>query len=407
MPTLIMTSTFNLGANVVWIPYNLLLLPLLVQNATTPATKATILGALVGITTCVAVVANVLAGIISDHTRSRFGRRRPILIGGMLLAIPFLLFPVLFHPTLLIVCLSYLGMQVFTNVSAAAFQPTLADFIPPEQRGVSAGLKGLFTLAGAAIGVGGITALFAANQRVLAYLLIPLFFTFTTLLNAFAMRKYDKPTPEVSHLKLGHLLIDMFRIQRRSNGFFWFIFGSFLIYIGVSGFQFFGVYYIETILHITNQNILASTVVIVGLISLLVSMVFSIGAGILSDKVGRRNIIIASALLAAVVGLIFPIARTLSIFLIFAALYSASSGVILSVDTALTSDLVPQKEAGKYMAYANLATGLSNVVAPPIFGLILNFQGAPTLTSFILFFIVSAIAYIGSALVMLLKVPDR
>src|SRR5258708_23590010 len=108
----------------------------------------------------------------------------------------------------------------------------------------------------------------------------------------------------------------------------------------------------ETILHITNQNILASTVVIVGLTSLLVSMVFSIGAGILSDKMGRRNIIIASALLAAVVGLIFPIARTLSIFLVFAALYSASSGVILSVYTALTSDLVPRKEARQYIAAA-------------------------------------------------------
>src|SRR5258708_28281330 len=172
MPTLIMTSTFNLGANVVWIPYNLLLLPLLVQNTTTPATKATILGALVGIPTCVAIVANLLAGIISDHTRSRFGRRRPILIGGMLLAIPFLLLPVLFRPTLLIVCLSYLGMQVFTNVSAAAFQPTLADFIPPDQRGITADLKGVFTLAGTTIGGGGTTSHFAANQYVHATILL-------------------------------------------------------------------------------------------------------------------------------------------------------------------------------------------------------------------------------------------
>jgi len=164
-----MTSIFSLGVNVVWIPYNLLLLPLLVQNTTTPATKATILGVLVGGSTLVSIVISVLAGIISDHTRSRFGRRRPIMIAGLLLTIPFLLIPVLFQPTLLLVSLSFLGMQVFTNISAAAFQPTLADFIPQEQRGTSAGLKGLFTLIGAAIGVGGITALFAANQKVLAY----------------------------------------------------------------------------------------------------------------------------------------------------------------------------------------------------------------------------------------------
>lgn len=407
MPTLVMTSVFSLGVNVVWIPYNLLLLPLLVQDTTTPATKATVLGILVGGSTLVSIVISILAAIISDHTRSRFGRRRPMMVAGLILSLPFLLMPVFFQHSLFLVSLSFLGIQIFTNISSAAFQPTLADFIPPEQRGTSAGLKGLFTFIGAAIGVGGITALFALKQETLAYILIPVLFTFTTLLNIFAMRTYDKPTPEVERLKLGHLLVDMFRVQRISNGFFWFIFGSFLIYVGIAGFQFFGTYYIETILHITNQSVLARTVDIVGVVSLIVSMIFAIGAGVLSDKIGRRNIIAASTLLAALVGLIFPVAQTLSIFIVFGALYSASSGVILSVDTALTSDLVPPQEAGKYMAYAGLATGMSNVVAPPLFGLILNSQGAPTMTSFIIFFIVSAVAYIGSALVMLLKVPNR
>lgn len=59
------------------------------------------------------------------------------------------------------------------------------------------------------------------------------------------------------------------------------------------------------------------------------------------------------------------------------------------------------------MAYANLAIGVANGVAPPIFGLILNFQGAPTLFSFILFFVVSAIFFITSGLILALKVPNR
>ncbi len=59
------------------------------------------------------------------------------------------------------------------------------------------------------------------------------------------------------------------------------------------------------------------------------------------------------------------------------------------------------------MAYANLATGVANGVAPPIFGLILNFQGAPTLTSFILFFAVSALFFLASSAILALKVPNR
>jgi MFS family permease len=407
MPALIMTSVYALGVNAVWLSYNLFLLPLLVQNATSESTKGIVLGALAGISIGIAVIVNIIAGVLSDHTASRFGRRRPLLVWGMLLTLPFLLLPIFFHPTLLIVSLTYLGMQIFTNVSSGAFQPTLADFVPEEQRGISAGLKGLFTLLGSAIGVGVITALFAANQQILAYLLIPALFLLTTLLNAIAMGPYDTPTPDVPRLKLGHVLVDMFRIQKRSGGFFWFVFGSFLIYMGVSGFQFFGIYYIEGILHITGTDAVARAVEIAGLLNLVISIVFAIGAGLLSDKLGRRNIIILSAIVAALVGLFFPFAQTFLIFLLFSAFYAASNGVILSVDTALTSDLVPLNEAGKYMAYANLATGVANGVAPPIFGLILNLQGAPTLGSFIVFFVLSAVFFLSSSIVLALKVPNK
>ena len=110
LPALIMTSIYTLGVNVVWLSYNLFLLPLLVQNATSEQTKATVLGALVGISAGIAVVVNIIAGIVSDHTRSRFGRRRPMLIWGMLLTLPFLLLPIFLRPTLPVVCLIYLGM---------------------------------------------------------------------------------------------------------------------------------------------------------------------------------------------------------------------------------------------------------------------------------------------------------
>jgi MFS family permease len=406
-PALVMTSVYTLGVNAVWLSYNLFILPVQVQAVTTEATKGIVLGALVGVAISIAVIVNIIAGIVSDHSDSRFGRRRPMMTWGMLLTLPFILLPLFFPLTLFTVSLAYLGIQVCTNVSSGAFQPTLADFVPEEQRGISAGYKGVFTLIGSAIGVGAITGLFAANLQSVAYILIAAIFLAMTLLNVFAMRPYDKPLLEAKPLKLREVLIDMFRIQKRSGGFFWFVFGSFLIYMGVSGFQFFGVYYIEGILHITRPDDVDRAVQISGLLSLLLGMIFAIGAGLLSDKLGRRNIIIFSVLIASVVGLLFPFARTFAIFLFFSAFYAASNGVILSVDTALTSDLVPLEEAGKYMAYANLAIGVANGIAPPLFGLILNFHGAPTLGSFIAFFVVSSAFFIISSIVMLLKVPNR
>ncbi len=407
LTALILTSIYTLGVNAVWLSYNLFILPVQVQSVTSESTKGIVLGVLVGGAIGFAVIVNIIAGIISDHSNSRYGRRRPMLIWGMVLTLPFILLPVFFPLTLFTVCLAFLGIQIFTNVSSGAFQPTLADFVPEDQRGTSAGFKGVFTLIGSAIGVGVITALFAANLAKAAYIMIAAVFALTTLINAYAMRPYDKPLLSAKPLKMREVLLDMFRVQKRNNGFYWFVFGSFLIYMGVSGFQFFGVYYIETILHITASDAVARAIQISGLLGLLVSIVIALIAGYLSDKYGRRNIIIIFVLLAGIVSLFFPFAKTFAIFLIFSTLYAASNGVILSVGTALTSDLVPLEEAGKYMAYANLAIGAASVVAPPIFGLILNYQGAPNLTSFLIFFFVSATFFVLSSIVMALKVPNK
>jgi MFS family permease len=407
--TLILTSTYALGVNVVWLAYNIFILPLQVQEVTSESTKGIVLGVLVGVAIGIAVIVNIIAGITSDHSNSRFGRRRPTLVWGMVLTLPFILLPIFVPLSLPTVILAYVGMQIFTNISAGAWQPTLADFVPAEQRGISAGIKGVFTLLGAAIGVGVITALFAANLQNVAFIMIGAVFAVMTLINAAAMWNLDKPLSDVKSLKLREVVIDMFRVQKRPgiSVFWWFVIGSFLIYMGVSGFQFFGIYYMESILHITGQDALARAIQISGLINLVISVIFSLLAGALSDKFGRRNIIIISVLIASVVGIFFPFAQTFVIFLAFSSVYGAANGVILSVDTALTSDLVPKEEAGKYMAYANLAVGVANGIAPPIFGLILNFQGAPTLTSFIAFFVVSAVFFVISMIVMALKVPNR
>ncbi len=408
MPALIMTSFFALGVNVVWLSYNIYILPVQVEAVTSEATKGIVLGVLVGVAIGIAVIVNIIAGILSDHSNSRYGRRRPTLVIGMLLTLPFLLIPVFVPLSLFSVCLAYFGMQFFTNVASGAWQPTLADFVPVNQRGISAGIKGVFTIIGAAIGVGGVTALFAAHLASVGYILVAVLYAVTTLLNVFAMRHYDKPMLDAKPIKLKAVLAEMFHIEKRPgiSVFFWFVFGSFLIYMGVSGFQFFGVYYLEAIIHITATDALATAIQISGLIGLVISVIFALGAGSLSDKFGRRNIIIISVVIASVVGLFFPFATTFLVFIIFSSFYNASNGVILSVDTALSSDLVPIEEAGKYMAYANLATGVANGIAPPIFGVILNFQGAPTLTSFIIFFVVSALFFITSCVVMALKVPN-
>jgi MFS family permease len=60
------------------------------------------------------------------------------------------------------------------------------------------------------------------------------------------------------------------------------------------------------VLHIIAQEELARAIAISGLLNLTISMLFALLAGFLSDKLGRRNIIIVSVVIAAAVGLFFP-----------------------------------------------------------------------------------------------------
>src|ERR1700686_1701756 len=93
-PALVITSIYTLGVNAVWLSYNLFILPLQVQSVSSEATKGIVLGALVVVAIGIAVIVNTIAGIVSDHSNSRFGRRRPIMICGMILTLPFILQPV-------------------------------------------------------------------------------------------------------------------------------------------------------------------------------------------------------------------------------------------------------------------------------------------------------------------------
>jgi MFS family permease len=92
------------------------------------------------------------------------------------------------------------------------------------------------------------------------------------------------------------------------------------------------------------------------------------------------------------------------LFLIMAALRAAATGPLMVVAPALASDLAPKDEAGQYMAYNNLSTGLSGALASLVFGVILVTM---TKTTFVLLFIISAILFLAGGIVFAAKVPQK
>ena len=98
------------------------------------------------------MVANPLAGALSDRTTSRFGRRRPWVLGGAAVgALAIVLLPT--QGTILGVALLWGCGQAAVNSSYAAITATIPDQVPVEQRGVASGLVGLAQTLGVVLGV--------------------------------------------------------------------------------------------------------------------------------------------------------------------------------------------------------------------------------------------------------------
>jgi len=403
-------STLMLGANLVWVAYNSVLLPTLVEKVVTQS-KGLVVGLIGFFGTLLAITVSILAGIISDHTASKWGRRTPAILIGALLALPLIGLPSLFlapalKSTLLPVALpmivvSFCGMQFFTNVGNGAWWPLLVDLVPENQRGLTSGIQGFLTLIGAAIGILVVTTMVENGLTSAALWLVGGIFALSGIINAIVIRGKDKSASPSDRISLGKAIQDMFKVRTRVAVFFWLVLAVLLAYMGINSLQFFALYFFQVYFPAINPDSAFRTM---GGISLVVTMLAAVGSGLLSDKIGRRPLILWAMFACAVTTLLMGMTGNFIVFLVMATIRSAATGPIMAIAPALASDLAPKDEAGQYMAYNNLSTGLSGALASLIFGVILVTM---TRTTFMYLFVISAFLFLIGGIVFLIKVPQN
>jgi MFS family permease len=397
-------TSLMFGANIAWISYNSVLLLPLVQKVVSPARSSLIVGIIAFVANMIGLLVSLIAGILSDHGTSRFGRRTPSILIGTLLGFPVIACAAIFHLSLTVIISSYLGMQIFTNIANGAWWPLLVDTIPEGQRGLASGLQGFFTLLGSAVSFVVATYLNEINRPDLALILIAATFAITGLICGRTIRQADRPAATVDHTSLFNAIKNMFRVKVRVAVFFWIVISAFLVNMGLSSLQYFARDFLGIYFNQTNPD---AALRLVGLINLILIMLAAVGTGLLSDKIGRRMLIIAGAILSAVMTLGMAFTRNFTLFIILTILRAIATGPIMAVIPALASGLAPKEEAGQYMAYNNLTTALPGAVAPLLFGAILNFRGASTPASFVILLLVSAAFYLLGGIVFGWKVSSN
>jgi MFS family permease len=316
-----------------------------------------------------------------------------VLIGAAL-AVPSILLTAFAPLSLFLVSLSYLLVQTTINFSSGSFQPLLVDIVPSFQRGGGAALQVVQSYIGSALGYGISGYLISAGNIRMALILLAATVAATTLISAYFVRPLDTIPTLSNGIRIWNSLREFLRPARVKGGLLVIMIAGLLVSVGSSSIQFFGVYYLETVLH---QSKPAEALATSGIIGLAVSTASNLVWFRFSNRFNRWKVVIVATVSAGCLNLIFPFVGQYPSFVLLSSVFGASLGLFWSASIALASMLVPEGEPGKYMAYYNLPSGVGSAISPLVGGVVLSLSGgASSFTGFVSLFIVTSLFLFAS-----------
>lgn len=205
-----------------------------------PHDKASTLGLVLGVGSLFALLSNPLTGALSDRTTSRFGKRRPWLLGGMVAGTAGLgLVGAAGNVTLLTVGWSL--TQFGVHATLASLGAAIADFVPDRQRGRVSGALGLTPNLAMLTGAYGATQLTHNNLLLFG---LPALGGLAAVTVLVVVLRRDTPTVpgELPPFGLAEFGRSFWFDPRGNPDFAWNFLGRFLVFIGMScvtSYQFF------------------------------------------------------------------------------------------------------------------------------------------------------------------------
>ena len=370
-----------------------------------------------------ALLVPLIAGWLSDRTRTRWGRRRPWMIAGTafnVLALALIAFA--WTPAALIIFA--VALQAANNVAGAAYSGVIPDVVPEDQRGRASGLLGTMNQLGTVVGVLLVAIVLSVFGRsrmglVVSYgvvatilvstLIITVLGTRERILPALPTTLRSRPSADVllfgaagavtvaavlalltASMATGTLLavtgvavasgVVSLAAGRRIDGlrrhlaaladadFRWCFLTRMFMNFGIFSIVPFMDSYFEKVAGSTNSGAASSywlLAVIAG------GVVPAIVGGALSDRIGRRKpfVYISGAIqaLAASVVIFSLVSSTVALYAV-GLLFGIGYGMYYAIDWALACDVLPDKEnaSGRDMAIWHISLTLPQVIAPAV-----------------------------------------
>ena len=315
----------------------------------------TALAVVTGTGAAVALVANLLAGWLSDRFLIRLRGRRPWAVLGVLAGFVALAL-LAWQPTLPRLAIVWAAAQIGINFLIAPLAAFVPDQVPRDRRGQVSALIGLGQITGVVLAA----ALDAINQQsaddgltlvAIAYL----------VLTAPAIAVVGAPV-------LGppsHSATDELERPRRYADFGWAWLTRFIISLSGAVAILFLFYYLSEVLRVRDPTERQLVLVVITAIFVVLA---AISGGRVSDLTGRRKpLLMASIGTLAIAQLILAAIPRWQATIGAAVLIGIGYGAFLAVDQALIADVLPR--APRYardLSIMNIAIAAPQIIAPAV-----------------------------------------
>jgi MFS family permease len=309
-------------------------------------------------------------GSISDYASTRWGRRKPFIVGGALFDALFLIGIASANSLLAIAAFATL-LALSTNVARGPFQGYVPDLVPDRQVGLASSMVGLMQVLGNVVGFA--LAAIANTQGNVGLAVIAVATIELVTMLSVVLRVPNGPPPKPRNGRSwASVAAETWGTDiLREKSYLWLLASRLFILMGGAAVLNFILFYLPDV-HSLNQAETGGAFLTMLVAATVVSVLSIVPASRLSDRYGRKPVIyVCTGLGALGVGLI-AIAPSVAVATVGAAIFGASQGTFLAVDWALMTDIIPRAASGRYMGLSNVVTASSTTIAVAVGGVVLD-----------------------------------